>query len=51
MSLPVLSGYIWEVFGFRWVFLLAGAIALAGFFVCLQIRIPTRDAEGGAVAA
>jgi predicted MFS family arabinose efflux permease len=40
MSLPVLSGYIWEAFGFRWVFLLAGAIAVAGFFVCLQIRIP-----------
>jgi hypothetical protein len=40
ISLPVLSGYIWEVFGFRWVFILAGAIAVAGFFVCLQIRIP-----------
>jgi predicted MFS family arabinose efflux permease len=39
-TLPILSGYIWEAFGFRWVFLLAGAIALAGFFVCLQIRIP-----------
>ena len=33
MSLPVLSGFIWQTFGFRWVFLLAGAIALAGFFV------------------
>lgn len=40
MSLPVLSGYIWEAFGFRWVFLLAGAIAVAGFFVCLRIRVP-----------
>ena len=39
-SLPVLSGYIWEAFGFRWVFLLAGAIAVIGFFVCLQIRVP-----------
>jgi hypothetical protein len=40
MSLPVLSGYIWESWGYRWVFLLAGAIALAGFFVCLQIKVP-----------
>jgi predicted MFS family arabinose efflux permease len=40
MSLPVLSGWIWETYGFQWVFILAGAIALIGFFVCLQIRIP-----------
>ncbi len=39
MTLPMLSGYIWEAYGFRWVFILAGAIALVGFFVCL--RIPT----------
>lgn len=42
ISLPVLSGYIWEAYGFRWVFILAGAIALVGFFVCLQIRVPDR---------
>jgi predicted MFS family arabinose efflux permease len=48
MSLPVLSGYIWEAFGFRWVFLLAGAIAIVGFFVCLRIRVPDRgDPEPG----
>ena len=35
MSLPVLSGYLWEAWGYRWVFILAGAIALGGFFVCL----------------
>ena len=40
MSLPVVSGYLWEAYGYRWVFLLAGAIALAGFFVCLRIRTP-----------
>jgi predicted MFS family arabinose efflux permease len=40
MSLPILSGYIWERYGHEWVFLLAGAIALAGFFVCLRIRVP-----------
>jgi predicted MFS family arabinose efflux permease len=47
MSLPVLSGYIWEAYGFRWVFLIAGAIAVAGFFVCLQIRVPDRAAAAG----
>ncbi|MDO9171656.1 MAG: hypothetical protein Q7W29_07490, partial [bacterium] len=40
MSLPILSGWIWERYGFQWVFLLAGAIAVAGFFVCLRIRVP-----------
>jgi hypothetical protein len=39
-TLPVLSGYIWEAYGFRWVFILAGAIAFVGFFVCLRIRVP-----------
>jgi predicted MFS family arabinose efflux permease len=38
MSLPVFSGYVWEHFGFRWVFVIAGAIAVAGFFLCLRIR-------------
>jgi predicted MFS family arabinose efflux permease len=42
MSLPILSGYIWEAYGFRWVFILAGAIAFGGFFVCLRIRTPDR---------
>ncbi len=40
MSLPVLSGYIWDRYGFRFVFLLAAAIAIAGFFICLRIRVP-----------
>ena len=39
-TLPILSGYIWVAYGFRWVFLLAAAIAFVGFFVCLRIRIP-----------
>jgi predicted MFS family arabinose efflux permease len=51
MSLPVLSGYLWETFGFRWVFLLATAIAVAGFFVCLMIRVPSRKAMASASAA
>ncbi len=40
MTLPVLSGWIWEQYGHQWVFLLAGGIALGGFFLCLQIRVP-----------
>lgn len=40
MTLPVLSGWIWETYGFQWVFVLAGAIAVGGFFVCLRIRVP-----------
>jgi MFS family permease len=40
MTLPILSGYIWEAIGYEWVFLLAGAIAAAGFFLCLKIRVP-----------
>jgi predicted MFS family arabinose efflux permease len=42
MTLPILSGYIWEAYGFQWVFILAGAIAFAGFFVCLRIKTPER---------
>jgi predicted MFS family arabinose efflux permease len=44
MTLPILSGWLWQTYGFRWVFLLTGAIAVAGFFVCLRIRVPD-DAE------
>ena len=42
MTLPILSGYIWEAYGFQWVFILAGAIAFVGFFVCLRIKTPER---------
>ncbi len=40
MTLPIASGVIWEQYGYRWVFLIAAAIAVAGFFICLRIRIP-----------
>ncbi|MCK9997224.1 MAG: MFS transporter [Candidatus Krumholzibacteria bacterium] len=43
MTLPVLSGLIWERYGHQWVFVLAGAIALGGFFICLRIRIPEQE--------
>ena len=46
MSLPVFSGWLWEHVGFQWVFVLAAAIALAGFFVCLRIRVPRRPGPG-----
>ena len=45
MSLPILSGWIWEKYGHEYVFLLAGAIALAGFFICLRIRVPEPPTE------
>lgn len=47
MSLPILSGWIWERYGHQWVFLLAGAIAVAGFFVCLRIRVPAPAVPAG----
>ena len=40
MTLPILSGYLWETINFRWVFILAAGIALAGMFVCLRIKVP-----------
>ncbi len=40
MSLPILSGWLWEHHGHQWVFLLAGGIAFIGFFICLQIKVP-----------
>ncbi len=46
MTLPIASGYIWTTWGFRWVFLLAGSVAVAGFFICLRIRIPRPEAVG-----
>ena len=42
MSLPILSGYIWEAWGYRWVFILAGSIAMAGYFVCMRIKVPKK---------
>jgi predicted MFS family arabinose efflux permease len=41
MTLPILSGYLWETFGHQWVFLLAGLIALVGLVICLRIEVPS----------
>ena len=46
MTLPILSGWLWERYGHQWVFLLAGALALAGFFICLRIRVPAPGSRG-----
>jgi MFS family permease len=35
-------GLALERYGHQWVFLLAAALALAGFFVCIRIRVPDR---------
>ncbi|MFH0882892.1 MAG: MFS transporter [bacterium] len=43
MTLPILSGYIWEAYGFRWVFIIAATIAFAGFFICLRIKVPKQE--------
>lgn len=45
MSLPILSGVIWERYGHQWVFLMAGGIAVAGFFICLRVRVPESPPE------
>ncbi len=48
MTLPILSGFLWENYGHQWVFILAGAIALVGMVVCMQIKVPepTPEPEG-----
>ncbi len=45
MSLPVLSGFIWERYGHQYVFLMAAGIAVVGFFICLRIRVPAVQPE------
>ncbi len=45
MTLPILSGYLWDHHGHQWVFVLAGTIAVVGFFVCLRIRVPRPGAD------
>jgi len=47
MTLPIFSGYVWDEWGFRWVFVMAAALAVVGFFLCLRIRIP-KPAEAAA---
>lgn len=51
MTLPVLSGHVWTAWGHRWVFVIAAAIAMVGFFVCLRIRVPRAGAPGATPGA
>ncbi|MBU8871606.1 MAG: MFS transporter [Gemmatimonadales bacterium] len=45
MTLPILSGWVWERYGHQWVFMMAAAIAVVGFFICLRIKVPQTSNE------
>ena len=45
MTLPILSGFIWERFGHQYVFLLAAAVAVVGFFICMRIEVPDQGSS------
>ena len=45
MSIAVLGGIIWNVFGYQYVFLMGVGIAAINFFVAWQIRIPKNAAQ------
>jgi len=47
MTLPIMSGWLWVNVGYQWVFVMAGLIALAGFFICLRIKVPATPADPG----
>lgn len=38
MSLPTLGGFVWERFGYQWVFIGAAAVALANIWVASRVR-------------
>ncbi len=45
MSIAVLGGIIWNVFGYQYVFLMGVGIAAINFFVAMRIRIPKNVAQ------
>jgi predicted MFS family arabinose efflux permease len=47
ISIALVGGAIWSAFGFQYVFLMGGIIAVANFFAALQIRIPPGHALPG----
>ncbi|HEY3342812.1 MAG TPA: MFS transporter, partial [Anaerolineae bacterium] len=49
MSIAVLGGIIWNIFGYQYVFLMGVVIATINFFVARQIRIPKQTAQTPAV--
>jgi predicted MFS family arabinose efflux permease len=42
IAVALIGGAIWNVFGFQYVFLLGGGIALLNLFAALQVRLPPR---------
>jgi predicted MFS family arabinose efflux permease len=42
MTIPVFSGFVWEHWGYRWVFVIATIVGMAGVIVCLGIKLPAR---------
>ncbi|HOV15196.1 MAG TPA: MFS transporter, partial [Spirochaetota bacterium] len=40
ISIALISGFIWYKFGYQYVFLIGGIIALINLFSTLQIKIP-----------
>jgi predicted MFS family arabinose efflux permease len=51
ISIALLGGVIWSVFGFQYVFLLGMFIAVINFFFTLQVRIPQTFASSRSAAA
>ncbi len=49
MSIAVLGGIIWNVFGYQYVFLMGVGIAAINFFVAMRIRIPKNVAQAPVV--
>lgn len=43
MTIPVLGGYIWDAFGYQWVFIGGAVIALVNLFVASRIRVPAHN--------
>jgi predicted MFS family arabinose efflux permease len=43
ISIALLGGLIWNLFGYQYVFLMGTAIACINFFVALQVRVPKTD--------
>ena len=51
ISVALLGGLIWNVFGYQYVFLMGTGIAFINFFVALQVRVPKTDLPLGVEAA
>jgi hypothetical protein len=42
ISVALLGGVIWSVYGYQYVFLLGVGIAVLNFFTALQVKVPRR---------